>query len=316
MKFDTKKLLLFFQRTLAKFLILLLLLFLDVSKGNAVFLDRIVAVVNDEVITWSELVKEMQIEQSSGSKSEREVLDGLVNKKLQLIEAKKLGIKATKSEIQSTIQDIKTKYNINDEQLNESLTTQGLSMDDYKTELREQILLTKVVTYEVKGKIIITDQQMRQYYKAHYEQEGGDEKIKLRQIFLNAPQDESAKKVMEGQAEAVYNRLQGGEDFNAVVSGLPDSWTNSDLGYVTKTDLVPEVADVAFSLSAGQVSRPFWSTRGLHILKVDDRKGEGHYEKVQEEIKDRLYVDIFRNEYSRWLSDLRKKAFIEIKLEK
>jgi peptidyl-prolyl cis-trans isomerase SurA len=314
--FNTKTLLLIFQRTLAKPLILLLFLFFTVSKGQAVFLDRIVAVVNDEVITWSELVKEMQIDQSAGSRSERDVLDSLVNKKLQLIEAKRLGIKAKKSEIQSTVEDIKAKYNISDEQLNESLNAQGLTMEDYKTELKEQILLTKVVTYEVKGKIIITDQQMRQYYKTHYEQEGGEEKIKLKQIFINAPQDESASKDLENQAEAMYSRIKSGENFDTVASALSGGWIASDLDYVTKTDLIPEVADVAFSLSAGQVSHPFWSPSGLHILKVDDRKGEGHYEKLKEEIKDRLYEEIFKEEYSRWLSNLRKKAFIEIKLEK
>lgn len=295
-------------------MIILILLLLTYGHASAVFLDKIVAVVNDDVITWSELVKEMQIDPSAASQGERAVLDRLIDKKLQILEAKRLGMKVKKSEIQSAIKDIQSKYNITEKQLQESLGDQGLNMEDYQTELKEQILLTKVVTFEIRSKIILTDQEIRRYYKTHYDEEG-DEQVKLKQIFINPPQDKQAEQDVKKMVETIYGRLQTGEDFATVANGLSSSVMDGDLGYVTKKELLPEVADVAFSLNPGEVSRPFHSSRGIHIIKVEDKKGKGSYESVKEEIKNRLYEETFQQNYNQWLNDLRKKAFIEIKLE-
>ena len=305
----------FILMTLTKSIIVFILLLFTYRSALAVLLDKIVAVVNDDVITWSELVKEMQIDPSAASSGERAVLDRLIDKKLQILEAKRLGIKVKKSEIESTIKDIKSKYNITDAQLQESLMAQGLNMEDYRTELKEQILLTKVVTSEIRSKIILTDQEIRRYYRKHYDQDG-DEQIKLRQIFISTPQDKKTEMDLESMAESIYGRLQGGEDFATVASELSESLMDGDLGYVTRNELMPEVANVAFSLKPGQISRPFRSSRGIHIIKVEDKKGQGSYESVKEEIKDRLYEETFQQHYKQWLNDLRKRAFIEKKLEK
>ncbi|MCK5426297.1 MAG: SurA N-terminal domain-containing protein, partial [Thermodesulfovibrionia bacterium] len=165
------------------------------ALGN-ILLDRVVATVNNDVITWSELRKSIALENeallSGLSHSEKEqkikeiekpFLNNLIDVKLQLQEAVRLGLAASPAETNEAINDIKKKFNLTDESLREYLKADGLTLKEYRSRLREQILLSKVIRYEIMDTILVTDKNIDEFYKANKEKYRQDVKIRIRQIL-------------------------------------------------------------------------------------------------------------------------------------
>lgn len=296
---------------------------------GAVLLDRVVAAVNDEIITWSELRKAIELdgrEQMSGltgeerekkiKELEKPFLHKLIDMKLQLQEARKLRFNVSASEVDDAVNDIKKKYNLTDEALDNSLRREGLSLQEYRTNLSDQILLLKVINYNVKSKVFISDKAVEDYYRANAGKFQKDEKVKIMQIFFALPTDDSKKAAIEAKAQEIMQRIQKGEDFAklaAEYSENPDRESAWDIGYVKRGGLLKEVEETAFSLMPGEVSKPFWSVAGLHIIKVVDRTGSDAG-KAREEIKGILFEEAFNIKLDEWIKELRETAYIEINL--
>jgi peptidyl-prolyl cis-trans isomerase SurA len=296
----------------------------------SVFLDRVVAVVNNEVITWSELraaisregksfldkVPESRKEEAMKG-MEKEFLNNLIDTKLELQEARKKGLELSKAEIDSAIADIKKKYNLTDEALLNSLAAEGMTFEDYRTRLGEQIMLSKVVNYEVKSNIVITDREIREYYEANKDKLSGKEKRKIRQIFFAAPKDKSQRPSVEAKAREVIRRIEGGEDFAKLAGEFSEDASKQfggDLGYISRGSALKEVEDAAFALNVGEVSKPFWSPAGLHIIKLEEKVEEEGFDKVKDKIKELLFDKAFESKFLEWKAGLKENAYIEIKL--
>ena len=159
-------------------LVLLLLFITPFNSNSAVLLERVVATVNDEVITWSELMNTIMYEgkavldksaveerKKQIKELERPFLEELINLRLQLQAARQMRLGVGEAEIDGSINEIKTKYNLTDESLLASLATEGLTMNDYRTRLRDQILLQKTVNFAVRNKIVITDKAIEEHCK-------------------------------------------------------------------------------------------------------------------------------------------------------
>ncbi|MEW6715520.1 MAG: peptidylprolyl isomerase [Nitrospirota bacterium] len=317
--------------SLASVLILLLAghLLTSGQSFGAVLLDRVVAAVNDEIITWSELRKAIELdgrEQMSGltgearekkiKELEKPFLHKLIDMKLQLQEARKLRFNVSASEVDDAVNDIKKKYNLTDEALDNSLRREGLSLQEYRTNLSDQILLLKVINYNVKSKVFISDKAVEDYYRANTGKFQKDEKVKIMQIFFALPADDSKKAAIEAKAQDIMQRIQKGEDFAklaAEYSENPDRESAWDIGYVKRGGLLKEVEETAFSLKPGENSKPFWSVAGLHIIKIVDRTGSDAG-KAREEIKSILFEDAFNLKLDDWIKELRETAYIEITL--
>ncbi|GAB4543050.1 MAG: SurA N-terminal domain-containing protein [Thermodesulfovibrionia bacterium] len=315
------------KRFLSYILVLIYTFLLIECLYASTLLDRVVATVNGEVITWSELRRAIEFEEKGQLKGlgfderervikgrERSTLNDLIDIRLQLQEAKRRGLNVSHSEVNTAIEDIKKKYNLSDEEFLNSLKAEGLTEEGYRRELSEQILLAKVINIEVRANIVVSDKEVEEYYK---ENEGvyNKERVKIRQIFLKRPKDGSIEKV-EKKAAEIMKRIQEGEDFALLAKGFSEDTSaeaGGDIGYIERGRVLKEVEDVAFSLGIGEVSKPFWSSKGLHIIKVEDRT-EGGFEKVRDEIKMVLMERAFQKRYEDWIKELREKAYIEINL--
>jgi len=297
---------------------------------SAVLLDRIVAIVNNEVITWSELRSVISLEAKSfldkvpeDKKNEamkgleKEFLNNLIDKKLELQEAHIKGLDLNKAEIDNAIADIKKKYNLTDEALLHSLEAEGMTYEEYRTRLGEQITVSKLVNIEVKSDIVISDREIAEYYEANKDKLGSIEKLRIRQIFFAMPEDQSKKSLVEARAQEIISRLDKGEDFSKLAAEFSEDASRNfggDLGYISKGSALKEVENAAHSLKIGEVSKPFWSSAGLHIIKLEDRiEGEG-FDKVKDKIKEALFEKAFESKLLEWKSGLKEKAYIEIKL--
>lgn len=298
---------------------------------GAALLDRVVATVNNEVITWSELRHKIEtdgrelLKDLKGEERERKIkevekifLNGMIDMKLQIQEARKTGLDASMSETENAINDIKNKYNLTDESLAETLKAEGLAMEEYKTRLKEQILISKVVRHEVNDNILISDKEIKEYYKADRDKYLDKEKVRISQIFFTADISDALQKAeVEAKAEKIMQRIKKGEDFEKIIgefSGGTGGGSRGDLGYISRGSVLKEIEDIAFSLKAGEVSRPFWGPGGLHIIKVEDIIEGSDIDEIRDEIKEILFQEAFKLKYEEWLKILREKAYIEIKL--
>jgi peptidyl-prolyl cis-trans isomerase SurA len=298
--------------------------------NGAILLDRVIALVNKEVITWSELYRMMEQEATDEMKTldeaerrnifkehEEEFLDRLIDIRLQVQEAKRLGIEASPEDVEEATENIKKKYALTDEALKASLEKEGLTFDEYKERLSEQILISKLVNQQVRGKIVVSDEEIDEFYTKHKDEFVLEESYKLRQIFFKMPESDDMKRDLEEKASDIIERIQNGEDFSHLAqeySEDPSGKLGGDLGYIQRKFMAKEFIDALSDMSIGDSSMPFWTEQGLNIIKLEDKKAAKTEEALREEIKNRLFEEKFIKSYNSWVKDLRNGARIVIRL--
>lgn len=301
-----------------------LFLFPTVSFA-AVLLDKIVAVVNKEVITWGELYKSMEFKAGDEFKSlnetekrkifkesEAEFLDLMIDTKLQVQAAKKLDIDVAKNEIEEAIQGIKKKYSMGDKEFEESLKKEGFTMQQYRNLLSEQIILSKVVIQQVKNKIVVSDKEVAEYAEKNIEPG-----YRIRQIFLRKPEKNDERNGIEVSAGEIYRKLEAGGDFAVLAaqySNDPTGKTGGALGFVKKRHLGKEFLDTLSGMKVGDISKPFWTLNGLHIIKLEEKEEATNADEAKELAKKKLFDKRFNEEYRNWIKSLHEKSFIEVRL--
>jgi peptidyl-prolyl cis-trans isomerase SurA len=310
-------------------LILFILSFPSASNA-AVLLDRVVAVVNKEVITWSELYKMMEYEATDQVKTLKEeerakifrdsevvFLEKLIDMRLQIQEAKRLGLEVTPDEVTEAIENIKKKYSLSGNALEESLKKEGLTFEEYKKRLSEQIIISKLISQQIRNKIVVSDEEVKKYMEANKKDFSDSEAFRLRQIFFRKPQNDVDKKVIEDKAYLVFQKLKAGEDFSILVKEYSEDTSGrlgGDIGIIKKSDLAKEFIDVLRTMKAGDFSIPFWTGKGLHIIKLEEKMSSQTIDEVRDDVRKQLNEDQFLERYRSWIRGLREKAHIEVRL--
>lgn len=296
----------------------------------AVLLDRVVAVVNKEVITWSDLYKMMESEASDQMKALNEeerrkvfqdneavFLDKLIDMKLQMQEAGKIGVTVSSEDVKEAIENIKRKYSLSDKALEESLKKEGLTLEEYKKRLSEQILISQFINQQIRSKVVVSEEELKRHMQSRTENFGDGEAFKLRQIFFRKPKDDSEKKAVEEKASLVMQRLKAGEDFSKLAkeySEDPSARLGGDTGYVKKNYMAKEFIDILSQMNTGDFSKPFWTEKGLHIIKLDEKVSAQSTNEIKENIRRQLAETQFIEKYNSYVKGLREKARIEIRL--
>lgn len=309
---------------------LFVFVFLVQRADCSALIDRVVATVNDDIITWSELrraiTSDAKVYLQNLSEEEKKVrigelerpmLENLIVLRLQLQEAMKFGMNVSDDDIKSAVNEIKNKYGLDDAGLARSLEAEGLTIGSYKKRLSEQIILQRIVNFAVKSKLAVTDDEIKEYYEKNREKYNEKEKVRIRHIFFSMPADESRKAELMEMASEITDKIKAGESFSEMAlrfSEGPNKESGGDLGYISKGSALKEIEDISSGMKVGEVSKPFWSPAGLHIIKVEERTGGAGLENAKDRIKDILLKEAFKSKYNDWITDLREKAHIEIKL--
>jgi peptidyl-prolyl cis-trans isomerase SurA len=299
--------------------------------SSAEMLTGIVAVVNDEPITTYEVEKEQAgMEKEAGKKSlldekakvqlREAALTSMINRKLISQKIKELDIKVADEEVKQAIEDVKKQNNITQDALVAALSNQGVSFEEYKVQLKEQLERLRLVSQEVRAKIQISEKESREYYNAHPEKFQKDETLHARQIFFKVTEGASAaeNKRIAATASSVLVEARNGKDFAELAKKYSDDASakdGGDLGTFKKGEMLPEFDNVLAKLNPGEVSEVFATQSGLHIVQLEGRS-QGDlvpFEKVKGEIEDTLYKKKSEERFNQWLADLRKSASIEIK---
>lgn len=309
----------------------LIFLFVFTSHAQATFLlDRVVAVVNQDVITWSELYRAMETDASPSVKalpeeerkkifkeSEAQFLENLIAFKLQVQEAANNRLRVTEEEVQETIAGIKKKYAMTDAQFEDSLKAEGYSKDEYKKRLAEQLLQGKIVNQQVRSKVLVTDADVDTFMKENRNFNGSTEAYHIRQIFFNKPKTDAEKSGVEEKAQAVYIKAQQGASFAELARQHSEDATREtggDLGFIEKGSLAKEFSAQLTFMKQGDVSKPFWSDRGMHILKLEEMAAPRTAAELREGAKTALQNKLYNERFKAWVKSLRENAFIDIRL--
>ena len=321
------------KRNLSLFFFSILGLFFPPNLQGEV-VERIVAVVNGDVITLSEmeqLGKQFfdQVRQTSTvfereeklKKAREEVLGHLIESKLLGEEMKKKKIEISEREVDSAIDDILKNSGLKEDDLKKLLAREGMTYSSYRQKVREELGKMRLVSREIKSKIVIDEEQMRRYYRQNLEKFTDPQEIKIQQIFLrlspNASREEAAG--VEREARTILERARKGEDFADLArehSQGPEAGEGGLLGWFKHKELIPELESVAFKLKAGEVSDLILSPSGLHLLRVLERKGgePRPFAEVQFKIREEMSQDQADKKFQEWVKDLRAKAYVEIRL--
>jgi peptidyl-prolyl cis-trans isomerase SurA len=290
-----------------------------IASGSVV-VDRVVAVVNNEVITLSDLQREEALKKRDTVRDDRLVLEDMIDRKLQMAAAKREGVDVTDKELDDAVADIMKRNNMDMMQFSVALAKEGLTFEQYKEELREQITLSRLFNKYVRSGVNVDEAEARAFYENNPKTFSLPEEIRVRRIFLAVPElatpDQAA--AIKEKAQSVYARVQKGEDFIHLVREASQGETASqdgDLGFMQREDALPEIVEAARALKPGESSSPFRCAGGYNIIKLEEvRTPVKPFEKVKDEIMKTLYEQKLENTYRSWLQALRGDSHIENRL--
>ncbi|BBO93344.1 SurA N-terminal domain-containing protein [Desulfosarcina ovata] len=306
---------------------------LATASAASKVLDRIVAVVNEDIILLSELDARMspyvqrirqqgfdlEKEQKMLYKVREDMLNRLVDEKLTDQEIKRNDINVDDAEIDNAIERIKAANYYTDEDLRGFLEADQMTMEEYREKIKEQILRSRLVNYEVKSKIVITDEEVSNYYDNHPELYGGTLHYHLRNILLPMPAGATDdEKTAIGQKMAVLRaQFEAGTafaDLARTYSEGPAADNGGDIGEFTIDTFSPQIRAALDGLQPGQATSVLDTDRGFQLFYVEavKRSEDKPLESVREEIHQKLYAEVVDKTFLSWLEDLRGQSHIKI----
>ena len=316
------------------FLILLGVILLC-APVRADVVDKIIAVVNDEIITLYEFNEAFEpyrknientykrTDKEAVIKQSREAfLQRLIDNILIEQEAKKsgAGIIVKDEEVMEVIQDMLAKQKLSMQEFSKNLAQEGKSLDSVKKEIRGQMMRARLLRREVKAKILVSDEEIGEYYNKNRQDYEGKETVRIKQILLLLPPnaDRTIIAKVKNEAMQLQKRVKNGESFDLLAlnySQGPAAAQGGDVGFIGRGTIIPEVEAAAFSLPIGQVSEVIKSDVGFHIIQVVDKKGAGlkPIAAVREEIKTKIEDEKLDKKFDEWIASVRAKSHIEIK---
>jgi peptidyl-prolyl cis-trans isomerase SurA len=319
-----------------RFFSLFLIVFLLVPAASlAKVLDKVVGVVDGEVITLSDLDAAMPqygkarlpdsenpLDQEMKLREVRkEVLNMLVEERLLQRVATRYGIKVEDSEIEMLFTKMKQEGQMDDAEVARQLKENGFTREGYRHFLAAQVRRARIIDVLIKPDISMSEPKLREYYQAHYDSYQAPE-VRVSQIVILVPEKAQPKDwaVAKKRMEKVQERLKKGESFEQVATHYSDDKASAaaggDLGFFVKGEMIPVLEQAVFRMNVGEVSNVIRSTQGLYLLKVTEKRGGTT--PPFDEIKNRVMEDYYRDEvtkrYTKWLSDLKTRSNVEIKL--
>lgn len=315
------------------FSLLTLLLSLGPANASARVVNAIAAIVNDEVVTLYEVNREAQpiireaekkelVDDAARSQIRRMALDRLVEKKLIEQKIRELNIKVSEEEIRQAIEDVKRQNSIpSQEALVAALANQGLSFEQYRSQLQEQIEKLKLVSMEVRAKIHVSESELHEYYNANQARYTEEESYRARHIFFKTSDKSPAEDIKRTMTTAlmVLAEAKSGKDFAELARNYSEDPAarkdGGDLGTFKKGDMQAELESAILTMKPGEVSELVYTPVGFHIIKLEERiSGKPKpFEGLKAEIEEAIYRKKSEERFSQWSKDLRGKASVELK---
>lgn len=314
-------------------LILVIVLGLITLPKKAVFsavIDKIVVLVNDEVITQREVAQllfplyEEYKKEYTGKRLERkmleaenEVINQLIDDKLILSEAKSQGIEATDKEIEPKLAKVKEQFET-EENFREALARQNVTLSELRDRIASDVMKQKLIRKVLGSKITITPIEVRHYYDEHISDYKEAAKVNVFNILIKTGKDGRTKEEAGFILEKIRESILSGKDFEELAreySEGPNAKEGGGLGIIEKGQMIKEIDEVIFSLDVGAVSENVESPLGYHIFKISEKTPEKMkgFEDVKNDIEETIYKERVDKNLKKWLKEVRKNAYISVK---
>jgi peptidyl-prolyl cis-trans isomerase SurA len=300
------------------------------SPSVAMVYDRVIAKVNSEIVTLSAVYERehpfRQMMSSTGEKIPpreellKQILDIIIEEKLQIQHGKKLGIQVDEDRVEAALNDVKEDNGINDEQMKMMLEKEGRTIEQYKEQIRNQLIMGQVARYQFGRNLVVKDSLIEKYYERTKKDYWVPGKISVRHILfiLEDGLTDQEIEVKRKRAEMVLAEIRSGksfEDMARLYSEDVSASSGGEIGTLQKGRMVQEFDEAAFALKEGGVSEIVKTQFGFHIIKVD-KLFAGHTkpldDKLREKLKNLILKKATEEKYNEWVKKLKKDAFIEI----
>lgn len=325
----------------------MLLIFFLVTSGNiqAEVVEKVIAVVNGEIILHSELdsiVKPIVVDNKNkfegeeGKKKLKElkndILNRMIEEKLIVQEAKEKNIEISKGEIENALKETKNKFT-SESEFEKALKNQGMTLDRLKERVKENLMAQRLMGTEVKSKVLVDDKEIEEFYKNHKDEFKEPDKIRVSHILVKVKEKDDEEKALK-KINEILSKLRVAEGAAGKFAELAMEFSEDEstkekggnLGILKKGDMVKEFENAAFSLKEGEFSNIVKTPLGFHIIKLD-AKIPGRFYSLTDEIeinKEKTVIrDLIKYELAtsktksrldEFLNGLKSKAVIEINL--
>lgn len=252
-------------------------------------LDRITAVVNDEVILESELMEMQQTVRQQlrqrdaaippGEVLNKQVLERLIMQRLQLQRAEQVGVRVGDDALNAALKQIANNNNMNLRQFRDVLEDDGYNFSNFRDTIREEMIITRLRKSQVEDRVVVSEREVDNFLTTQTIQEGGEVEYQLQHILVSMPEAASPEQVQEAeqQLEKVQTLLDEGGEFSEVAAGYSDGQNaleGGELGWRKHGELPSLFAEVVPDLAVGEVSKALRSGSGFHLVRVKDKKSQ------------------------------------------
>ena len=307
----------------------------DGKEAGRVLVDRVVAVINDEVILHSELmrrvvplsadlanIKDPREQTRRQAKLKDQVLEDMVNEELIAQAATDSKLDVSSKEVEAALDDIKKQNKLDETQFAEALRLQGYSTSGYRRDVRRQLLRFRAVNTIVRPRVTISDEEIKAKYGELKGRTAAVKRVKLSHVLIALPENPTSQQIAEakGRATSVLERARKDEDFATLAQRYSDDEATKaaggDLGWIKRNSIPTEWEVIVFAMSKGETRGPINGPRGLHVFKVVDveKNADKAFDEVKDQIRGQLLRQGMDRETRQWIEELRKKAHVQKKL--
>lgn len=300
------------------------------SKPTGEALDRIIAVVNDTVITQSELDTAIDSIKKRFSGGEtplppeavlrKQVLDQIINRKLQLQLAEQAGIKANDTQINKAIGSVASQNGVTVKELYQKVASTGMSESDYRKEIRDEIILQEVQQQEIGPRITIAPQEVDDFMRSADWKNYNNKEYHLEDILIALPDTPSSKDIelAKKQASNILSKIHRGQSFQELAlaeSGGGSALQGGDLGWRKLPQIPSAFASALVQMKENDVAGPILTPNGFHIVRLigireTGKQNDGMSQRKQ--VEQLIYQRKFEEALQSWITKLRGTAFINL----
>lgn len=267
------------------------------QPAEPVAADRIVAVVNDDVITLHELRNRVEMTSDQLKKQgtalparevlEKQILERLVMDKIQIQRARDIGLRIDDAQLEQALQRIAASNKMSLAQFRSALQKDGVAFLKFREEIREEMAIARLREREVEDKIVISEGEIDNFLEAEKANGSSGDRYEVAHILLRSPESASPEQIqtLRFKAEQVFDRLKKGEDFAqlaAAYSDAPDGMKGGNLGERTLDRLPSIFSEAVAKLNVGEVAPLLRSPNGFHIVKLVSKTGGAVTQPVQQ----------------------------------
>ncbi|MCG8643539.1 MAG: SurA N-terminal domain-containing protein [Desulfobacterales bacterium] len=290
------------------------------GKAFAEVVDRVVAIVNEDIVTQVDIEREaapyLKKILSSGYSQEKQeelikkvnedLLEALIEQSLTQQEARRYGISISEDEIDNAVESVKGRRSLTQEEFEKALSYEGMTIEAYRENIKKQLLHARIINVAVKSKVVITDTDIQTYYNNHIAEYAGKKKHHLRNILMRDREEigEIKRRLDENQSFVILAKQ---------FSMAPNASEGGDLGLFDVSNFTPQIRESISKLEKGEYTDIIQTAQGFQIFFIEDIVLDGNrtLEQVADEIEGILYQEEVEKKFQSWLETLKKNAHIK-----